>query len=180
MKSLYMAAIEPPSDLANAIRHLQEEFANLYGSAAALKPPVHITFSPPIHLDNGALQLYSGALKEVSGRAAPMVLQLNGFGFFIKNKVVFISVMPHLQLNTLHQDFESQWYNNHDLPTYRPHITIGYRNLDTATFKKIMKDYSARTFNSQFEVNAIHLWQHIEGRWNTIETMPFKTASSHF
>ncbi|MCZ2100777.1 MAG: 2'-5' RNA ligase family protein [Chitinophagales bacterium] len=168
-----MAAIEPPSDLAASIRLLQEEFAGCYGSAAALKPPVHITFSPPVHLDHPELEHYSSLLKEVALQTSPIELQLDGFDFFIKNKVVFIRVVPHALLNAMHQDFERKWQNKDALP-YRPHITIGYRNLDTAIFKDIVKDYSKRTFKDKLGVNNLHLWQHTDGRWKTIDSMPFQ------
>jgi len=54
---------------------------------------------------------------------------------------------------------------------YRPHITIGYRNIDVETFKKIMEDYTGRLYSGSFVVDNVRLWKHEAGYWNTIAQM---------
>lgn len=87
-----MAALEPPPSIAKTIRLLQVEFAARYGSKAALKPPVHITLSPPVYLDEEALGQYRSALLEVSKNAGPFGISLRDFSFFKNNRVLFIRV----------------------------------------------------------------------------------------
>lgn len=166
-----MAALEPPPSIAKTIRLLQEEFAARYRSKAALKPPVHITLSPPVYLDEEALGQYRSGLLEVSKNGRPFGITLRDFGFFKNNRVLFIRVSSSVQLSNLQKEFNDKLKHPDGRP-YQPHITIGYRDLSAAIFEEIMKRYSMQSFNTQFTINSIRLWKHNGVSWETIEEFP--------
>lgn len=166
-----MSAFVPPPALTNEIRRVQHAFTSKYGSAAALKPPVHITFSPPVNLDEVALKIYRSQLKFIADKSTPFEIVLDGFDFFSRNRVVFIRIVENTSLIKMHEMF--QMALTAEKSAYHPHITIGYRKIEAPTFKMIMDDYQHQRFNGKFEVNQLHLWKYEGGQWKTIETMPF-------
>lgn len=172
MKQLYMSAIVPPAELAEKIRRLQREFADKYGSAAALKPPVHITFGPPEYLDEAGLERYVRLLDSVAGGAHYFSIVLNGFGFFVKNKVLFVKAKAGKPIFELYLRFNPQRAMPDSRP-YHPHITIGYRKILPATFVQIMKDYKERLFEGKFIASGLQLWQHTDECWQAIKEFPF-------
>lgn len=172
MKCLYMSAFEPPIGLGDEIRALQQTFANLYGSAAALKPPVHITFSPPVHLDNEQLLIYKTNLRYVAAQTIPFEVELDSFDFFKKNRVVFIRVLANQALQEMYKTFQILIGNDLN-QRYIPHFTIGYRKIEEDIFEKIIEDYTDQTFKARFKVSKLNLWKHENGSWKTIESMPF-------
>lgn len=175
MKSLYTTTIVPPAGLAQEIRTLQQEFADRYGTAAALKPPVHTTFSPPEHLDPSGADDYQQQLTEVCKEAVPFEITLSGFDCFLKNKVMFIAVAPCEPLMKLEQAFRSR-KNSKETRPYHPHITIGYRNMLPEVFERAVEDYKSRTFNASFMVDALYVWKHEGGMWKTVGRVDFEKS----
>jgi len=169
-KSLYITAIEPPVELAENIRILQRAFADNYGFPVALRPPVHITFTPPVHLNDAELNRYTNRLSETAQQTRQFEVVLEGFGFFHQARVVYIRVNQQPHLEEMHQLFTAGLAGDFR-QVYRPHITIGYRNIDVETFKKIMEDYTGRLYSGSFVVDNVRLWKHEAGYWNTIAQM---------
>lgn len=172
MRLLYMAAIRLPDSLAGHVRSLQREFAENYGSAAALRPPVHITVSPPEHIDALQIQTYSSNLAIAASKSDAFEIIMDGFDFFKKNRVVFIRVRDNRKLNELVFQFKSLQKITDNI-LYHPHVTIGYRNLTEEVFNRIVSDYEFRSFNDKFLANRVELWKHNGQFWETIESYPF-------
>ncbi len=171
MHSLFMSAIQIQPPLSDEIRALQREFAELYGSPAALKPPVHITVGPPIHLPEPDLEHYKRSLEKATAVTPPFGLELDGFDFFEKNRVVFVKVESNKILESLVDIFnESQGIK--PKRKYHPHVTIGYRNISPETYKEIKSDYRKRTFLARIQIGSVQLWKHENGFWNTIAKYP--------
>lgn len=171
-----MVAIEPPPPLAQKIRQLQKEFAERYDSRAALKPPVHITVKPPFLLEENDVDVFREQLADFTARQPSFHVQLKGFGFFMRNRVVFLEPAPNPALFDLHAAFQ-RGFGGEERP-YHPHITIGYRDLKPACFEKAVMEYQDRPFSAEFPVNALHFWKHEGGRWQTTGVLPFWSAGS--
>lgn len=169
---LYMAALEPPEKVSSEIRMLQTEFVEKFGSAAALKPPVHITFSPPEQLSETELETYRRQIKNISQKYGPMNIEIDGFDFFEKNRVLFLRVKENAQLLEMQNSF-AFGKTNPDRRTYHPHITIGYRKILPEIFENIIREYQDRDFHKIFQVNSIQLWRYENKSWNTIQRFPF-------
>lgn len=173
MKSLYMTAIVPPKMLGEEIRALQQEFAVRYGSAAALRPPVHLTFSPPEYLDEEEFKEYKAQLERVCKATSPFEIELRGFGFFVKNRVVFIEAASGASLLKIVHSFRHA-RNKVDSRPYHPHITIGYRNILPEVFEKIMTEYFDKQFSGGFTIDQLEIWKYDQKNWKTIEQLPFQ------
>lgn len=163
MKYLYMTAIIPPAELETEIRQLQHAFSEIYGSAAALRPPVHITVTPPCHLEEDEVKAFRNSAKSLHG-LTPFEIRVDGFDFFKSNRVLFLRVTQEALLQEIQKKLSSL-LPVHETRPYRPHITVGYRDITKSAFKNIMNHYEARTFRAQFMVTEIQLWKHEEKKW---------------
>lgn len=168
MKYLYMTAIVPPTQLATKIRDLQHEFSDKYGSAAALRPPVHITITPPHHLEEQEVTAFMQSVKNLPNRNS-YGISIDGFAFFKRNRVLFLRVLQNETLAKIQTNL-SKLLNVSENRPYRPHITIGYRDISQSTFEEIVRDYQSRPFKATFVVSEIQLWKHEDKRWKTIAT----------
>lgn len=178
---LYMFAIMPPEKLAERIHTERMNFAEEYKAVKALKPPVHITLFDPFKIEDDAASLFEehiAHLKHWANRVPSFEIELRDFSFFEnpKSPVIYIDVVKSKQLNELQIEFKKQLkkyipFENKNQP-YRPHITIGYRDVDPKIFPQIKEVYSKKWFRETFECNDICLWRHDGQKWQTIQKYP--------
>jgi 2'-5' RNA ligase len=175
---LYMFAITPPPDLAHAIHQVRLNFSDKYKFKKALKPPVHITLFPPFKIPTPTTTSFEQdvqSLKNWSEKLDPFDIQLDDYNFFHNRRspVLFIDVIRNTQLNKLHTDFlkEFQKYYNFEKPkdTYKPHITIGYRDVTPESFPAIKTDYSKQKFSAVFNCDKFFLWKHDGQNWQVLQ-----------
>lgn len=181
--SLYMFAIMPPPDLAAKIHNERLNFAEEFKFVKALKPPVHITLYPPFKIPISLAPGFENAIKHLQHWADKQVtfdIQLKDYEFF-KNKykpVVYIQVTKNELLNTLNKSFliELAHYlqiEKSKVP-FKPHFTIGYRDVDPEVFPAIMDAYSKRLFSGHFICNSIYLWKHNRENWQVLHEFPLR------
>ena len=101
-----------------------------------------------------------------------MNIEIDGFDFFEKNRVLFLRVKENAQLLEMQNSF-AFGKTNPDRRTYHPHITIGYRKILPEIFENIIREYQDRDFHKIFQVNSIQLWRYENKSWNTIQRFPF-------
>ncbi|MEL7006674.1 MAG: 2'-5' RNA ligase family protein, partial [Bacteroidota bacterium] len=58
---------------------------------------------------------------------------------------------------------------------FRPHITIGFRDLKKATFYDAKPYYQERSFESSFLVNNLSLLRHDGLKWEVIRNFTFQS-----
>lgn len=189
-KRLYMFAFMPPADLSAEIENVRLDFANKYNCKAALKPPVHITAYSPFWNTEDLPERVKG-LHEWACLRAPVKAELKDFGWFEnpRSPVIYIHVERTKELADLHVSFLARLKK--DLPEvvvmrgYKPHITIGYRDISPEIFPEIRADYSTRTFDATFEIRSLFLWEHDRKKWNVVDeykltshTSPMKSVQS--
>ncbi|MFI5195553.1 MAG: 2'-5' RNA ligase family protein [Chitinophagales bacterium] len=181
MKQLYMFAIMPPPELAVRINSERLLFSEKYKCVKALKPPVHITLYPPFHDTNDFEEKIKGIQRWVEEQTG-FFIELMDFNFFKKHNspVVYIGVVKNDNLNKLHEGFLEQLKNYIPVKSsgsYTPHFTIGYRDVPSAIFPNIVKEYSTRRFSASFEVSSIYLWKHDGKNWQILNEYKFGTAT---
>jgi 2'-5' RNA ligase len=177
--SLYMFAIMPPSRISRTIHGKRVEFFQRYKFRKALKPPVHIALLDPFFIP----QEYSGSfekgishIQDWASNQCPFGIDLHNYNFFDnpRQPVVFIDVVKSEQLANFHCRFTEQ-LAKYKIKTagprsYKPHVTIGYRDVDPGVFHEIKKYYSAQTFDSTFDCNNFYLWKYNGDNWQVIKT----------
>jgi 2'-5' RNA ligase len=178
---LYMFAIVPPVAVAGAVQQERLAFADKYGFVKGLKPPVHITLFPPFKIpveDTAEFEQRMMVLNDWAGMQQSFDIYLDAFGFFSHSRhpVVFIQVSDNQQLQALHGSFLAHFSPLTSLTDdgpYRPHVTIGYRDIAAKAFPSIRKEYEARPFEASFKCDAIFLWKHDGSKWQTLQEFPF-------
>lgn len=176
---LYLFAIMPPEKLSKEIHDERLTFAEEYGFVAALKSPVHITLFPPFKIpvaENTAFESHVSNMQNWADSQHSLTIELQNFNFFDNYgyPVLFIDVLKSPELVKLRSSFLKEldnypWIEKSTLP-FKPHITIGYRDIDQAVFPTIREVYARRKFKAQFDCNAIYLWKHDGKQWQVFKT----------
>lgn len=180
-KRLYMFAFMPPAELSGEIETVRHDFANKYGCKAALKPPVHITaYAPNWHTEDLPERVKD--LHQWAAERAPVRAELRNYAWFEspRSHVIYIHVERTKELADLHVSFLARLKKY--LPEvvvmrgYKPHITIGYRDISPEIFPEIKADYSTRTFDAAFEIRSLFLWEHDRKKWNVVDEYEFMST----
>ena len=176
-----MFAIMPPEDLAHRIQTERVRFSENYNCFKGLKPPVHITLFEPFTLDE-RIDDDQGNIEKLIKQQLPFKIELHNYAFFENhvNPVVYINVVKNPALSELRKKFVAQITD--DLPVdksnsaYKPHFTIGYRDIPKAIFPRVMTDYSKRKFEGSFMLDRVFLWLHDSGNWQVDKEFLFNTG----
>lgn len=183
---MYMFAFMPPETKALEIHNHRLGFAEDYSFTRALKPPVHITLLDPFFVDNDIAPLFEDkmySLLDWAEQQSNFPIELQDFGFFEnpQSPVVYINVRKNIKLNALRNSFLNQMRKHYGfvIPknTYKPHITIGSRDVTPEAFPWIKADYSKRSFKDSFDCNAFYLWKHNGHNWEVIQEFALKGMS---
>lgn len=171
---LYMFAIMPPEELSSNIHLKRTEFFEKYHFRKALKPPVHITLYNPFHIDGTSLSLFEHFVVQLQNWAdqqSSFQIDLRNYNFFENpgQPVVFIDVVKNRKLQELHSRFIKKLKKhmpiNNEPVSYKPHITIGYKDVTPEVFPQIKTYYSKQTFSGSFPCNSFYLWKHNGKNW---------------
>jgi 2'-5' RNA ligase len=174
-----MFTFAPPAELANKIHSIRKEFSKQFDSHKALKPPVHITlfdpFQIPIDLSSG-FERYISRLQHWASGQLPFKIDLRNFNFFSspQQPVVYVDVVRSLRIINFRSSFIHELAKYHLTDTgsgsYKPHITIGYRDVTSEAFPAIKNYYSKQTFSSSFVCDSFYLWKHDGKNWQVVQT----------
>lgn len=165
----------PPPDLAAEIDEIRKEFATNFGCKAALKPPVHITVYPPFEdLPDLASRVHD--LHGWAARQRSFHILLDGYGSFVpphSSPVLYIAPAPNKELANFHLRFmaiaKKYVRDTVVMRGYKPHITIGYRDIPKEAFPEIMDSYRDREFKASFVMNSLYLWTHDTKKWQVTD-----------
>ncbi|RFM30526.1 2'-5' RNA ligase family protein [Deminuibacter soli] len=179
--NLYFIAIIPPEIIRENIIAFQTDLRDNYNSAAALKVIPHITLKAPFQLPAEAHTSLLQWFRELYCATGIFTVTLNGFNMF-NNKahpVIFVQPVANASLFALQKEIVHNFHEHFpmiqvpDLELrFKPHITIGYRDLTPQQFTAAWKVYQAKPYNASFDVTGFHLLQHDTRQWNVIATYP--------
>lgn len=172
--SLYMFAIMPSSELAEKIHNERINFAEEFGYVKGLKPPVHITLYEPFQIPSSETSTFETGIRSIQKWAdtqQSFEIELKNFNYFDHglHPVVYIDVVRNNELKALHSGFVKELKRYIEMKkqrdTYRPHITIGYRDIPVQAFKAIREVYSKKRFSAAFNCRSFYLWKHDGKNW---------------
>ena len=175
---LYFIAVLPPEVLQREITAIKQQIAQRWGAQHALKSPPHLTLQPPFAWPDSKLGALKESLRKLAAAQTPFQVDLKHFGAF-PPRVIYISPVANEALARLFQALIRQL--EHDLGfsdprnrrPLRPHMTIAHRDLREEDFPEIWAFFKERTFERRFEVKALALLNHIQGKWVVDTTFPF-------
>ncbi|MEX2477626.1 MAG: 2'-5' RNA ligase family protein [Gracilimonas sp.] len=175
MHQLYLIAFIPPNPLREKVQQLKLEVKEKFNSSHSLNAPPHITLLSPFRMDEELEDNLDSLLEVFAQGFQPIEIQLNDFSTF-PPRVVFIDVKKSEPLKILQQKLEETArskpemfsYNYHERE-YHPHITLAFKDLTKANFRKAWKEFEDRKFDGNFLARDISLLKHDGERWNVVE-----------
>lgn len=109
-------------------------------------------------------------------RQKPFSIGLDGFGAFHNkyNPVVFINPVINNEIIKMQKELMISF--NSIFPAYvhqvdrsfKPHITVAYRDLTPENFSMAWQEYKHKAFDDVFNVHTIYLLEHNTNKWNII------------
>jgi 2'-5' RNA ligase len=182
-KRLFFIALLPPVEIQEAVRAIQQDFADRFGSRAAQKSPPHITLQPPFYWNTESLPELEDCLQGFVRRRSPVPIQLSGFGAFAP-RVIYVDVVSTPELMRLKQDFNRQVVAGlggklvGDQRPYVPHMTVAFRDLTRQNFRAAWPEFQAKPFEFGFIAQRQTLLIHNGQRWTVHTELPFPDAIS--
>ena len=169
-KYLYFMALVPPEPVKSLIHEMKMEFYKKYRFSHALKSPPHITLIPPFKWpvqDENRLVRF---LKDFALQQAPFEISLDGYGAF-KPRVIFLKINENEMLHNLYKSLTASFYPYFHLPSppdrpYRPHLTLAFRDVTPAMFRKAWAEWKNKHFEATFKVEGICLLKHNRKNWD--------------
>lgn len=171
-ESVYFLAVVPPQKIQAEVTQLKVLIAERFNSKHALKSPPHITLHMPFKWKDSKLPLLQTVIKKINKEITPFSVELNGFNFF-EPRVVYVDVMKNEALNALQarvvdvcrKDLKLDNANYKDRP-FRPHMTIGFRDLRKPQFFEAKKYFDAREYHAVFETQEVSLLKFDGLKWD--------------
>lgn len=173
--SLFFIAIVPPESIQEEITELKNEVVKRFGSSHALNSPPHITLHMPFKWKDNNFEELRSLINDTNEGIEPFEIQLKNFDFF-EPRVVFVDIVPAIQLEELQQDVvlkckrELRLDNaNYKSKAFHPHMTIAFRDLKKPKFYEAKEYFNGMKFDAEFKVTQINLLKHDGKKWEVIE-----------
>ncbi|GAB4241077.1 MAG: 2'-5' RNA ligase family protein [Ekhidna sp.] len=174
LERLYFIAIIPPEKIREEITQLKVLMAERFNSKQALKSPPHITLHMPFKWKDKKLDQLQAAMQKLNDGFDPLDVELNGFNFF-DPRVVYVDVAANAALeeaqkrvvDVCRKDLKLDNGNYKNRP-FRPHMTIGFRDLRKEMFFEAKKYFQKRSFEAAFQAEAITLLKHDGSKWRAV------------
>ena len=169
-KSLYFIAIIPPQPVYGEIKHYQKIMADEFNSHKSYSHIPHITLVPPFRIDIDKEMELKSILSSMD-ELPSITLEICGFSHF-KKHTIFAEVKSNSILEKLHVNLLQLLNQSPNLlfkkinyfQKYRPHITIGYRDLEP-NFEQAWHYFKSKQINITFDVHHFSLLKHNGEKW---------------
>jgi 2'-5' RNA ligase len=178
LKDLYFIAIVPDEPLLGEITEIKQIFARDYFSKHSLRSPGHITLVPPFRSSHDILHEIEKVIVDISSVTKPFQVVLNGFSSF-PPRVIYIKPLKSRDLLKLYYELnQSLEYLISELGRshrpFRPHITVGFRDLSEDLFFKAWEFFKDQKFEHTFIADSIYLLKHYKDGWKIHKEFPFE------
>lgn len=167
---LHFIALVLPSPLQEQVHALKLLMAERFHTRRALTAPAHITLFPPFDCKPEGLPDLRQLLSEFAAGRPAFGVELSDFAYF-PPRVVYVDVRPSAALESLHADLlqalQPLGYRHpqEEGRPYRPHVTIGFRDLTEANFHAARAHLQAQHFRAGFQAASLCLLALRDGRW---------------
>lgn len=180
ISNLYFIAVIPGQQLQERVIEIERDFARRFDSRRALKVMPHITLKAPFRLPVSLHDHFLNWFDHLKLPDTPFVVTLKGFGAFNNKEkpVVFVNPVANASLALLQSEIINAFRTvaprlvHPADKNFNPHMTIAYRDLTPDNFESAWKEYQDKEFEDQFTINAVHLLQHDQTKWNLISSRP--------
>ena len=177
--SLYFLALVPDPFFQAEVLKIKEYIKDVYDSGHALRSPAHITLHMPFKWRDDRIGKLKSALKYFAAGKPRFMVALKNFNAF-PPKVIFIQVENNQHLEELQKDLgrtageklklENSLYKQKG---FHPHMTVAFRDLKPAAFKKAWEEFQFKELEHSFEVNSLVLLKHNGKMWEIFKEFRF-------
>lgn len=96
-------------------------------------------------------------------------IQLDGFKTFqhIKNPVIYICPEESNALVQLYNELRI-FYDINLYKSFRPHITVAYRDLNIDNYEKAWSEYQQKPFRAAFCVSKVNFYKRLPTTWEKV------------
>ncbi|MES2837765.1 MAG: 2'-5' RNA ligase family protein [Bacteroidota bacterium] len=179
-KTKYLIAVIPPEPIYSEIIAFKNEIHKNYNSKGSLNSPPHITLHMPFEFSDKKLDLLYSSLDDIAKSATNFEVELSNFGFF-EPRVIFVAVEKNDALADLHFKIKEKVKLKHfifnanyrDRIDFRPHITIGFRDLKKEQFYLAKTEFEKKEFKKSFAVNSFFLLEKKDKTWEIKKEFTF-------
>lgn len=180
LKRLFFIALLPPEEIQQNVTKIQQHFAQVYNSRAALKSPPHITLQAPFKWQLEKLPVLEEKLQQFAQIRDPLLVNLSGFGAF-KPRVIYIKVLKTPQLLAVQKDLITYLEESLNIVDqvsktrpFAPHLTVAFRNLTRQNFRQAWPEFEQQQLYFEFIVPRLTLLIHNGKRWQVSKEFAFK------
>lgn len=179
-----MLALMPDVILNYQIEQERIRFSEKYKAYESLRRWIHITLEPPFATTDRVALLVVEKMKTVSTEIRSFLLDIQDYKFF-GDHTVFLNLKPNQTLAILQERIHHALSVGFPVPlplhqrkSFRPHITIAYRDIPKTSFPAIKSEYKQKAFRAEFPVTHFYLWRHTGVYWDVIESFPLQPMPS--
>jgi 2'-5' RNA ligase len=177
MKELFFVALLPDEQIQREITRFKQYAARHFGSRHALRSPPHITLFPPFRWLPDRLPEIEACLGRAAAAERPFELELNNFNCF-PPRVIFVDVAPSEALQGLHRRLKERLGEELALagdqrPTFNPHLTVAFKDLQRSLFSKAWEYFSAIEYQRRFRAEKLVLLEHHAQGWAVLAEFGF-------
>lgn len=177
-RSRFFIALLPPPEVQAYATKIKEYFRDRYNSQAALRSPPHITLQAPFEWPMQDYTQLATTLANFRPKHVPIPIELSGFGAF-PPRVIYLAVEHTAELMVLQADLSQYLAETLDIidlqsrtRPFRPHLTVAFRDLKPATFRRAWPEFESRDIKFSGSVHELTLLIHTGKRWETHLNFP--------
>ncbi|MEM9538875.1 MAG: 2'-5' RNA ligase family protein [Cyanobacteria bacterium P01_E01_bin.42] len=176
----FFIALLPSQTVQDAANQIKQHFADTYNSRKAFNSPPHITVQPPFDWPEENLLILEQNLKEFAAERSPIPVTLSGFGAFVP-RVIYINPLKTPELMALGEDLPKHLQatlgiRDRDRRPFAPHLTVAFRDLSKANFKRAWPEFKNKTFFAELFIPQLTLLIHNGKQWEIYREFAY-TAS---
>ena len=179
-KRRFFIALLPPHDVQVAANEVKAIMRDEYASKAAFRSPPHVTLHAPFEWPLVDLPRLDAVLSQFAALQMPVPMTLDGFNAF-KPHVIYIDVVKRESLMALQpklldvMEKELGLVSKSDRNrTFVPHLTVAFRDLKPAMFRKAWAVFQRREIHFDFVAQDLALLMHDGKLWQVKEKYAFK------
>lgn len=175
-QNLFFMALIPVREIREQIIAFEKDFANRFKAFKALKVPPHITLKAPFTCNDNAKHELLSWFADLKLQQKQFKIQLKNFAaFHNKNSpVIYVNPIVTPELTRLQKELITGFgslfpaYLHPVDVSFKPHMTVAYRDLTPEMFKIAWNEYQHKSFDAVFDINAIHLMKHNSKKWELV------------
>ena len=179
-KRRFFIALLPPHEVQVAVNEAKAIMRDEYASKAAFRSPPHVTLHAPFEWPLAELDALNEVLAQFAAVQEPVPMTLDGFNAF-KPHVIYIDVVKREGLMALQPkllDVVEQKLGvvskSDRKRAFVPHMTVAFRDLKPAMFRKAWSVFQRREIHFDFMVYHLALLMHDGKLWQVKEKYAFK------